>query len=329
MHDRVARNTQQALATLTTFRQAIARRPVLPQPGGGKTLERWRVLAELAARDLGAAKLAEAHWDARSILCELGAQHALLQQPSGHTWAVWAAERAAEPLRVEIKEGRISLSGTKDWCSGADVVDHALLTCRRNEEAWLVQIDMSATGISMDHSRWCGVGMRSVATPRVVFDGTPVAAVIARSGGYLRRPGFWHGGAGIAACWHGGACGVAERLRSALDPGNPFACAHLGAIDAALHSLRAMLQSLAAVIDENSSDPLEARVMALRSHARGVASLVMERLARALGPGPLCSDEAHAQRCADLSVWITQQHAEKDDAALGAKVLEGDGSWQL
>jgi len=36
-----------------------------------------------------------------------------------------------------------------------------------------------------------------------------------------------------------------------------------------------------------------------------------------------------AQRCADLSVWITPQHAEKDDAALVAKVLEGDGSWQL
>ncbi|WP_226858487.1 hypothetical protein [Diaphorobacter aerolatus] len=69
--------------------------------------------------------------------------------------------------------------------------------------------------------------------------------------------------------------------------------------------------------------------MALRSGTRRVASDVIERLARALGPGPLCTDAVHAQRCADLSVWITQQHAERDDAALGALVAKEGPPWML
>ena len=32
------------------------------------------------------------------------------------------------------------------------------------------------------------------------------------AGAYLQRPGFWQGGAGIAACWHGGAVALARTL---------------------------------------------------------------------------------------------------------------------
>ena len=45
----------------------------LPLPGGGRTGERWAVLAELAGEDLSLARLAEGHADALAILAELGA----------------------------------------------------------------------------------------------------------------------------------------------------------------------------------------------------------------------------------------------------------------
>ena len=43
----------------------------LPLPGGGRTRQRWAVLAELAEEDLSLARLAEGHADALAILAEL------------------------------------------------------------------------------------------------------------------------------------------------------------------------------------------------------------------------------------------------------------------
>src|ERR1700677_313571 len=60
----------------------------LPLPGGGRTRERWAVLAELAGEDLSLARLAEGHADALAILAELGAAG----PAAGSRWGVWAAQ---------------------------------------------------------------------------------------------------------------------------------------------------------------------------------------------------------------------------------------------
>ncbi|EUA41073.1 hypothetical protein I549_2011 [Mycobacterium avium subsp. avium 2285 (R)] len=44
----------------------------LPLPASGRTAERWQRLAELAAENIVAARVAEAHVDAVAILHELG-----------------------------------------------------------------------------------------------------------------------------------------------------------------------------------------------------------------------------------------------------------------
>jgi hypothetical protein len=41
------------------------------------------------------------------------------------------------------------------------------------------------------------------------------------------------------------------------------------------------------------------------------------RTGRALGPKPLAMDAEHAQRVADLTMYVRQSHAERDLAALG------------
>jgi hypothetical protein len=48
----------------------------------------------------------------------------------------------------------------------------------------------------------------------------------------------------------------------------------------------------------------------------------LDRVGRALGPGPLAHDAEHAQRVADLTVYVRQSHAERDLAALGAALAE-------
>src|SRR5207249_5904649 len=41
------------------------------------------------------------------------------------------------------------------------------------------------------------------------------AQPVGEPGRYIDRPGFAHGGAGVAACWYGGARGVARTLLAA------------------------------------------------------------------------------------------------------------------
>ncbi len=65
----------------------------------------------------------------------------------------------------------------------------------------------------------------------------------------------------------------------------------------------------------------------MRALADAVAAEVMDRVGRALGAGPLCLDEAHSRRVADLTVYIRQHHAERSLAELGALVAEQGTQW--
>lgn len=307
------------------FLLALQTAHTLPAPGAGATLERWRALAALAAQDLAACKLAEAHWDAMTILQDLG----VVPPEYARTWSVWAAENPKAPLQLKNTAQGDVLVGSKSWCSGAQITSHALLTCEDpGRGPGFALLDLGAPGIAIDDQHWQALGMRHVQTPTLRFDHTPVTWLGERSV-YLQRPGFWHGGAGIAACWYGAACQIAQLLRHRLHADQPHAAAHLGAMFTQLRAARAMFHQLAQRIDATPGEPWVEEVQALRSFVRGLCSDIIERSARAMGPAPLCTDAEHAQRCADLAVWCTQQHAEKDDAALGALAQPSGVVWEL
>ena len=64
----------------------------------------------------------------------------------------------------------------------------------------------------------------------------------------------------------------------------------------------------------DAAELLARRVRAVVEHAVDEA---ITRTGRALGAGPLCQDGRHAQRVADLTVYVRQSHAERDLAELG------------
>jgi hypothetical protein len=105
---------------------------VLPRPGSGHTLARWRVLAAVAAHDLSLVKLFEGHTDALAILAELGGA---TSTPPGARWGTWCAEppdakvvfEQAEAGQANAGQG-IRMHGTKAWCSGAASVTHAVVS---------------------------------------------------------------------------------------------------------------------------------------------------------------------------------------------------------
>ena len=168
-------------------------------------------------------------------------------------------------------------------------------------------------------------------TLNVGFPGV-VADPVGPPDGYTNRPGFSHGGVGVAACWYGGARGVARALLSAAakrDVG-PHALAHLGAVDIGLRTAWAALTAAAREIDADPSDlrgdgPL--RALRVRTLTEAVATDVLARTGRALGAGPLGHDEAHSRAVADLTVYLRQHHAERDLARLGELIAERGAGW--
>ncbi|MET0657120.1 MAG: acyl-CoA dehydrogenase, partial [Steroidobacteraceae bacterium] len=177
----------------------------LPLPGQGHTLDRWRMLASVAAEDLSLAKVYESHADALAILRELGADG------QAGVWAVFAADPPGALLRA--RRGAGGLSGQKAWCSAAAHIDAALVTCIDEAgERRLARVDFQQPGLVLQPSSWAAAGMADTETLTVVFENVAYEFVgVARS--YLDRPGFWQGAIGVAACWFGAAAAIARTFR--------------------------------------------------------------------------------------------------------------------
>jgi len=297
----------------------------VPYPGNGQTRQRWAVLAELAEEDLSLGRLAEGHTDALAILAELGAAG----PAAGSRWGVWAAQPPGPGLSASNTGGGWYLDGIKRYCSGARSCTDALVTAAAPDGVRLFAV--STRDLAPDPGSWPAVGMAGSDTLDVSFGGiwaTPVGG----PGSYTGRPGFAHGGAGVAACWYGGARGVGKTLLTAAAKREigPHALARLGAVDIALVTAKTALEVAADEIDADPDDRKEGgqrRAMRVRALVEAAATEVMLRVGRALGAGPLGHDEAHARRVADLTVYLRQHHAERNLAELGALAAAGGASW--
>ena len=298
----------------------------IPCPGHGNTLLRWQMLAAVAAQDLSLVKLYEGHTDAIAIIAELRAD----APPPGSLWGVWCAE--APNARAEIEGApapgaKVCLNGAKAWCSGAATVSHGLLSAWDQQgKPWLVAVAMAQPGVRIIDTGWEAVGMADTGTAEVRFDGVE-AVCVGDSNAYLQRPGFWHGGAGIAACWYGAAAELARMLHAAAGAPDAHRLAHMGAADASLSAARALLHAGAQAIDARPGDDAAALAMRLRLAVDACTVEVMTQVGQALGAAPFCRDRRFARLMADLPVFLRQGHARRDQAALGQ--IAREAAWEL
>jgi hypothetical protein len=322
-----------AARTATAFIDAVeSGRLNLPLPGGGRTRERWAVLADLAEEDLSLARLAEGHADALAILAELGAaEPGAASPPAASRWGVWAAQPPGPGLAASQAEtdGGWRLDGMKRYCSGARSCTDALVTATAPDGNRMFAV--STRDLSPVPGSWPATGMAGSDTLDVRFSGI-AAEPVGGPGRYIDRPGFAYGGAGVAACWYGGARGVGRALLDAAgrrDVG-PHALAHLGAVDIALRTAKLALDTAAGEIDADPDDRGgggRLRALRVRALVEATATEVMLRVGRALGAGPLGHDEAHSRRVADLTVYLRQHHGERDLAEIGALVAGHGSTW--
>jgi hypothetical protein len=331
-----------ALATLATDGSPAQRLAQLvrlglddiPLPAHGATLQRWQVLCAVAEHDLSLAKLYEGHTDALAVQAEVAPG---INRLCGATWGMWASESPGGRTLMEPDgTDEVRLNGIKAWCSGAADVSHAVLTAwsPRGTKPQLVRVAMGQPGVSVCEADWHAIGMAASTSLTTTFHGA-VGYRVGNEGAYLERPGFWHGGAGIAACWHGGAVALARALKEALSmappsPHNAFRLAALGRVDVALHATAALLRDAAHWIDEHPSLDASAVALRVRLAAEQSATRVLDEVGRALGATPFCRDRRFAQMAADLPVFVRQSHGERDLAALGERAAaSGDAAWRL
>ncbi|MDN3480300.1 acyl-CoA dehydrogenase, partial [Curtobacterium sp. APC 4022] len=292
----------------------------------------FATLAAVAAGDVATARVVEPHLDALTILAQAG-----VEVPAGSTWGVYAAE--APGLRLEARDAgtdtdaadSVVLDGTKPWCSLASTLSHALVTAHVGQERRLVAVSLRQTGVVPHDDVWVARGLPDVPSGPVDFTAVRASAV-GEPGWYLRRPGFAWGGIGVAACWWGGAVGLARVLRAhaAARPESELLRAALGSVVADLADAEDALASAARRIDDSTGTaddatdwPLLAQVV--RSRVRRAVDAVRTQVVRSIGPGPLTSDPAVAARVADLELYVLQDHGDRDLARMGRMVLERGG----
>jgi alkylation response protein AidB-like acyl-CoA dehydrogenase len=234
-------------------------------------------------------------------------------------WGVWTAETPDAVLYAHTAGNMISLDGIKAWCTGAGVCDHALVTAQLDDgRHQLFAAELHTSAVRPLASTWRSPGMAGADVRSVQFSGAPAVA-IGGPGEYLDRPGVWHAAMDVAACWLGGARAVAAPLYRHVASGSAdeHALAHLGAVDAAITAAEAVLAVAAVEVDDDPHNELELTARRLRAVAENAAEQAITRTGRALGVRPLCLDDHHARRVADLAVFVRHSHAERDLAALG------------
>jgi alkylation response protein AidB-like acyl-CoA dehydrogenase len=292
----------------------------LPAPGAGRTVHLWEALATLGATDLTVARVVEPHLDALAIL----------GQPRGGTWGVWAAEGPGVRLRAEPTPDGYALTGRKPWCSLAADLSHALVTAWVDDEhRQLFEVDLRQPGVTAVDTPWVPRGLGAVRSSPVDFEGA-AAAPVGEPGWYLRRDGFAWGGIGVAAIWYGASVGLARRIwqQAAERQLDQIGQLHLGRVDAALTSASTVLLSTAESIDGGRIEGEAAALAAarVRQVVADTAESVLLSADHALGPAPLATEDEHAARVADLRLYLRQHHAERDTATLG-RLVSGASPW--
>lgn len=295
----------------------------IPHPGEGRTLARWKTLAKVGSTNLNLAKWFESHLDALSILNELN-----YSPVNNGLWAVWAAEGSHQPIHFR----QDLCSGQKNWCSGAGLVDYGLLTYRDEyNQSQLLIVDMHQPNIQIDHGGWHAVGMQHTRTASIALNQVN-AETVGDSNAYLERPGFWHGAAGVAACWFGAAARLADFLyQQCKTKQHAYALMYLGEMSTLLFTTKQYFHYVADQIDQHPAQSHELIIRILRAKVEQTAQAVLEQVGKALGARPFCEDKIFAALAADLPVFLRQSHAAFDVERIGELVLQQSegAAWML
>jgi hypothetical protein len=281
-------------------------------PGAGATAARHRALFDWGLRDLSFARIVEAHADALAILAE--SKH--VPRPRA-LYGVWASDALPSRVTCERLDDRSwTIDGIKQFCSGAALLDAALVTAHSPDGVLLFDLPLREGQVTVKPSLWRSPAFADTSTTGVEFNSLRVldSHRLGDAGWYLHRPGFWQGAIGPAACWAGGAQSLIDAATK-MNRRDPHSRAHVGALQAASWNLKAILDQAGQEIDadpHNRSGCARRHALMVRHLIERTCADVLDRFGRATGPHLLAFDEHVIAQHQALTLYIRQCHGERD-----------------
>lgn len=270
-------------------------------------------LIALGRTDIPLARLGEGHVDALRILDQAGA----VPVP-GALYGVWASRSARTGLGAVEEGDTFVVHGTLRFASGSGLLDRSLVPVWLDEHRHVL-LDLDVTGLPVDPTVWRTAAMTPSRTYEIRVDQlrVPRSAQRGPEGFYLGRPGFQAGGAGVAACWVGGAARVLDVLLTFHPHPSPAQQARFGQLRADLVAAAAAVRSGARALTDPTADTnavaLEVRTVVAEAVHRVLAGARM-----LTGPTGLALDDAVSHAVPDLELYVLQHNVDAALAALGA-----------
>ena len=280
-----------------------------------------RGLQALGRTDVPLSRLAEGHIDALRVIGQAGRKPV-----PGALYGVWASRSRQTGVQARPEGDGHVLNGTIRFASGTGVVDRALVPVWLPDGQHLL-IDLAVAELPVETGDWVTTAMEVSRSHTVPVSEVTVEAdsVIGAPDFYLRRPGFFPGGVGVAACWAGGAARIADLARARVSDPKPVVTARLGRIRRHLATAGALVDTAARRLDVLTADPMSdlATLQTVSTETRaGVGAAVhavLEEAERVTGPAGLAFDRDFTRAVHDLRLYVLQQNADADEGFLGSR----------
>ena len=299
--------------------------------------EEWRLLRAVARADGSVGRILDGHFNGVeriSLLAEEPLRSAELEAIAAGELllGVWGADPIpgeGEPARLVHDEGGARLSGVKTFCSGSTGLDRALVLVRGPATGLplLAYVNLSE-GVRVDTAWFRGAGMRASESHRVVFEGTPVLAVLGEPGELVREPYFSRDAIRTAVTWAGisdtavdAALDVLAAKAAGGEPDDVVSLA-AGKMLTTRNTIDSWLEYAAGRADADPSS-LPGISIQLRESLALSCRMILDEAARAVGSHPFAVSGPLDRARRDLELFLLQHRLEPALVRCGRQAISG------
>ena len=263
-------------------------------------------LQRVGGANLSAGRLFEGHVNAVKLLMLHDGPTAPVGQ--GALYGIWGAD-GPDPARIE---GSV-IRGQKLFASGADVLDHMIVTVRSDAGLHLMMFARDQLDGRLFPGEWDMSGMKATASGRCDLDGLAVAEAVTLGApdAYLTEPHF-HGGVWRYAAVQLGAMRrltalTADQLRARSQQDAPLQAMRLHRMITACETVRLWLAQAACRIERPAATAADAQTAILaRLRTTDEAVALLANMDQALGAASFATAHPADRIRRDLGLYLRQ-----------------------
>ncbi|MDB5818986.1 MAG: hypothetical protein JWQ11_2626, partial [Rhizobacter sp.] len=229
----------------------------------------------------------------------------------------------------QSQDGRLQLTGSKTFASGAGHVSRALITADRWDGGWqMLVLPTDSRRPRYDDSFWKPLGMRATASFRADFSGLAIEPedLLGPPGAYYRAPWFGGGAIRFAAVQLGGAEAIFDETRRFLSGmgriDDPHQRVRLGEMAMLIESGNLWLEGAARQSSDHADlERVVAHANMVRSAIEEICIRTMRLAERSVGARGLLRPSPFERLHRDLTHYLRQPAPDAAMADIGRHVL--------